>query len=116
MISHRDEVIDSRDVIARIEELEGEEDSLEEGDRAELDSLRDLARQAEPYADDWAHGVSLIRDSHFKMHAQEMADDCGLLKRGENWPYTCIDWDAAAEELQQDYTAVEFRGVTYWVR
>jgi hypothetical protein len=28
----------------------------------------------------------------------------------------CIDWNEAASELQMDYTAVEFDGVTYWVR
>ena len=38
-------------------------------------------------------------------------------RRSESlWPYSCIDWEQAAEELQQDYMSVEFDGVTYWMR
>ena len=32
------------------------------------------------------------------------------------WPNTCIDWDQAAGELKMDYSAVDFDGVTYWIR
>ena len=35
--------------------------------------------------------------------AQEMADDCGLMTDGAEWPYTCIDWEQAARELMYDY-------------
>lgn len=40
----------------------------------------------------------------------------GALKGATEWPLRHIDWDAAAEELKQDYTSVEFDGVTYWIR
>ena len=33
-----------------------------------------------------------------------------------NWPFNCIDWEKAAEELQQDYMSIDFDGVTYWMR
>lgn len=49
-------------------------------------------------------------------HAQELADDIGAIDRNATWPCNCIDWDEAAEQLQQDYTEVDFDGVTYWVR
>jgi hypothetical protein len=32
------------------------------------------------------------------------------------WPRNCIDWKEAAEQLQQDYSCVEFDGTTYWYR
>ncbi len=158
-ISNSDDVIDSRDVIARIEELEGEwadlVDTFTEADEArqeavsagnvelaadmtakageaqdaldnwdgsdeatELKALKSLAEQAEGYADDWRHGAALVRESYFKEYAQQFADDIGAVDRDRtmNWPYTCIDWDAAADELRMDYTSVEFDGVTYWVR
>lgn len=133
-ISNRDDIIDSRDVIERIEELREERDDLrqnaeETGDAAalrqweeeygdELAALEKLAEQAEGYAADWEYGETLIHDSYFRDYAEELAEDIGALKRelANQWPYTCIDWDAAAEELKQDYTEVDFDGVTYWIR
>lgn len=39
--------------------------------------------------------------------AQDMADQLGSLKRDEQWPYTCIDWEYAAKELMYDYFEVD---------
>lgn len=35
--------------------------------------------------------------------AQELADELGSIKDDTQWPYTCIDWDKASEELMYDY-------------
>lgn len=117
-ISENDDIIDSRDVIARIEELSelnaAEEDSEEETE--ELVALRELAAEASDYAADWEYGETLIRDSYFERYAEELADDIGAVDANATWPHTCIDWERAARELQIDYTSVEFRGVTYWIR
>ncbi len=153
-ISNAEDVIDSRDVIERIEELEDERESLvsdvteakeaydqtdteaddydeieekfteaetalscwdrDNGD--ELKALKALANEADGYASDWKYGESLIRDSYFTEYAQQLAEDIGAIDRNANWPNDCIDWDKAAEELQQDYTSVDFDGVTYWIR
>jgi hypothetical protein len=115
-----EDVVDSRDVIERIEtltDLSSEPDFSEE-EAEELKVLRALAEEASGYAADWQYGETLIRDSYFKDYAQELAEDCGMLKPelDGQWPYTCIDWDHAAKELQYDYTAVDFDGVTYWIR
>lgn len=122
-----DAVIDSRDVIARIEELEGEvlnddgviDQSNEDADYrdkcGELAALQALADEASGYAADWQHGETLIRDSYFKDYAMELADDIGAIDNNASWPLTCIDWDQAARELQMDYSAVDFDGVTYWI-
>lgn len=125
-VTNSDDVIDSRDVIARIEHLEAErEEALgpegsgcwSDGDEAELVALKALADEAANYASDWEHGETLIRDSYFKTYAMELADDIGALKMDNvAWPHTCIDWDQAARELQMDYTSVDFDGVTYWTR
>ncbi len=109
------DVIDSRDVIARIEELEADEER-DEADNEELAALKALADEAAGYAADWEHGETLIRDSYFKEYAMELADDIGAVPREYSWPASCIDWDQAARELQMDYTSVDFDGVTYWVR
>lgn len=127
-ISNFDDVIDSRDVIARIEELEskllnedGEIDTANEDENyrdacGELAALQALADEASGYAADWRHGEALIRDSYFKDYAMDLAEDIGAINRDATWPNTCIDWDQVARELQMDYTAVDFDGVTYWIR
>lgn len=123
--SNTDDVIDSRDVIARIEELKAiadaaaeDEDApkLDEDEQAELAALKELELEASGYAADWEHGETLIRDSYFETYAQELAEDIGAIDRNANWPLGCIDWKQAADELKVDYTSVDFAGVTYWVR
>lgn len=115
------DIIDSRDVIARIEELRAEiEESMPDVNPEmveELASLTRLADEASGYAADWSYGETLIRASYFVTYAQELADDLGYTTPDtHSWPFTCIDWERAALELQMDYTAVDFDGVTYWIR
>jgi len=114
-ISNSDDVVDSRDVIARIEELEGINEP-DDDERDELNTLKELAEEAEGYSPDWAYGSTLIRDSYFKDYAMELAEDIGAIPDNLQWPCTCIDWDQAVRELQMDYTSVEFGDVTYWLR
>lgn len=128
-ISNSDDVIDVRDIIARVEELEpiamtvaGEgDDALTEGETEELATLQaflaDLAGNGgdEDWRGDW-YPVTLVRDSYFKDYAQELAEECGMIPDDNRWPCTCIDWDKAARELRMDYTSAEFEGVTYWYR
>lgn len=116
------DVIDSRDVIARIEELESElcpsdeSDGTDNAEREELATLVALADEASGYAADWQYGETLIRDSYFEDYAQELAEDIGAIDSNATWPNNCIDWERATRELQMDYTAVDFDGVTYWIR
>lgn len=117
-ISNTDDVIDVRDVIARIEELQ---EAIENTGAVckELATLLTFMDEMkgnggdEEWRGDW-YPIPAIRDSYFKTYAQELADQCGI-ETPTHWPYTCIDWDQAARELKYDYTSVEFDGVTYWV-
>lgn len=139
-ISNSDDIIDSRDVIKRIADLESEltdacdsegngvpfdewvkamaendSGALQEG-AAEFLALKSLEEECEGYASDWRHGATLIRESHFTKYAEELAIDIGAIGRGEAWPLNFINWDEAAEELKQDYTEVDFDGVAYCIR
>lgn len=130
-ISNMDDMIDSRSVIERIEELEAERDEYQErdltepltlswsqahdDDAAELVALKALAEEAEGCAD-WKYGEALIRDSYFRDYAEQLADDIGAINSEARWPNNCIDWERAAGELQMDYTSVDFDGITYWIR
>lgn len=122
-----DDIIDSRDIIERIKELEVERDDYDpsvggswqdthQDDAEELAILIALQDEASGYSPDWTYGSTLVRDSYFETYAQELADDLGLTRDNESWPYTCVDWERATAELRQDYTCISFDGVDYWIR
>lgn len=139
-VDNGQDILDSRDVIKRCEELQAERDALQsELDDAaaewsdargaaedeladwdceygrELAALNRLCDEGERTAD-WVHGETLIRDTYFETYARELAEDIGALENCNHWPATCIDWERAAHELQADYFTVDFDGVDYWVR
>jgi hypothetical protein len=118
-IDHYADIIDSREVLARIDHLQESADEIGELDQDEADelaALKALASEAADYAADWQCGETLIRDSYFQTYAQELAEDIGAIDPAASWPLSCIDWEQAARELQMDYTSVDFDGITYWVR
>jgi antirestriction protein len=86
-----------------------------ESDWDDLKKLRDLADEASGCSD-WEHGEALIRESHFRDYAEQLAEDIGAINSDATWPNNCIDWERAARELRMDYTAVDFDGVTYLIR
>ena len=88
-------------------------DESDEGQ--ELKVLTKLQEQCEGYGD-WSYGETLIRDSYFTDYAQELAEEVCEMPSDIKWPYTCIDWEKAASELQYDYMQVNFDGVDYWMR
>jgi hypothetical protein len=121
-ISNFDDIIDSRDIIARIEELEScydvetFEDNLDEDERDELLILKTFAEEESWNCSDWEDGATLIHDNYFQQYAEDYADDIGAIGTEHQWPLQHIDWEAAAEDLQQDFTSLDFDGETYWVR
>ena len=123
------DIIDVRDIIARVEELEDEMlGELPDGTTwtgteqdEELQALRAILAELqgmggdEQWRGDW-YPLTLIRDSHFRDYAEELADDIGAIPKDAQWPTNCIDWERAARELRMDYSSVDIDGVTYWTR
>lgn len=126
--------LDTRDLQREFDDLESElnnlKDALEEADdedreqcqadlaeweednRERFDALRDLLSEV-----DSRYGVTLIPEDEFENYARDLADDLyGSDARSSSWPFTCIDWEQAADELKQDYSTVEFDGDTYYFR
>jgi hypothetical protein len=113
--SNSSDVIDSREVDDRIEDIEAlPEESLDDDDKAELALLVKLKDDVS--SGEWKYGLTLIRDSYFEDYARQTADEIGAIDAKAGWPCNCIDWAQAAEQLQQDYTTVEYDGITYWYR
>jgi hypothetical protein len=147
--SNTDEVVDTRTIQERIDELQelvdefnsqmeeftekhkewednpdhddddepASPEPVDSDDLEELRVLTALKEEAEGYCD-WDGGEALIKDSYGVDYAQELADDLGYLGDGKpnHWPFTCLDWDRAWEELKDDYTPVDWDGEEYWVR
>jgi len=137
-ISNMEDVIDSRDIIARIEELEAiredlkseiddtnveieeakkalhEFDNSEDGE--ELTILKKLEEEASG-SPDWIYGESLIRDSYFSEYCQELSQDIGDIPKELPWYIANhIDWDGVAREIKADYMSVDYDGIEYWKR
>lgn len=140
--SSNDDIIDIRDIIARVEELreprealreEFEDEPANEGvdfdgwvcnqvgftreDQTELTLLEELLAELAGTGGDerWEgdwYPVTLIRDSHFNDAMDELIADCYTLPELPSFMTVTLDYVA----LQMDYTSVEFEGVTYWVR
>ena len=111
-ISNTDNTIDSRDVIARIEELRAFEE-LEDEQKEELLALETLAEQGEDYAPDWKYGAQLIHGDYFEEAMDELLEECGDIPRDlPSYLTIMVDYDA----LKQDYTELDFDGQTYYIR
>ena len=126
-ISNRDDILDVRDMIARVEELQ-DVDGIEEkintlvadDDAKELVTLRELLGELagnggdEQWRGDW-YPITLIRDNYFVEAMRQLVEDIGDFLKG--FPsYIEVDWEKTADNLRADYGSVEFNGVTYWYR
>lgn len=126
------DIIDSRDVIARIEELKTKRDypkdwSWSEDEEEELNKLIAFAAEAEGIR---ANGEALIADHYFKDYARNLAKDIGAIgdyekwplncidweKDYEKWPANCIDWEKATHTLQTKFTCATYGDTKYWIR
>lgn len=121
MSSFEDWISNSRDNSAPIHAAFKDEGPEVQRDIEEFYKLRELLADLagnggdEQWEGDW-YPLTLIRESHFEDYARELAEDCGSINPNTTWPNNCIDWERAARELQMDYSATEFEGVTYWYR
>lgn len=136
--SNHDDMIDSRDIEKRIEDLEDERDKFEEdnelspyvgegmnedekwdewedsGDAEELKILKSLQDQGTGYG---FGSETLIRDSYFVEYCEELVKDIGDLPDDlPGYIEANINWEGVANDLQADYTSLDYDGVTYWMR
>ena len=134
------DVLDSRDLQKRLDELENElEELIEELEDAEEEneetSIEDAKQAIKEWKDEnreeldellslkdisgaeWDYGITFIAEEDFEEYAQELAADLyGEEIRNAHWPFDCIDWEQAADALRQDYSAIDYQGTTYLFR
>lgn len=119
------DVIDSRDMLERLQELEylieaygdnKEAYDSEYGDLvAEKKDLEEAIKDAREICSDFDHGEPLIADDYFVKYAKELASDCGY-EASTEWPERCIDWEMAADQLKEDYSEISLNETIYWIR
>ena len=122
-----EDIIDLRNVIARVEEIEGELDAADDdaADEPDVIDLKEELATLEAFLEeckgnggdyqwrgDW-YPVTAIRDSYFEEAMDSMLEENGDIPSNIP-PYLTItvDYDA----LMRDHIGVEFDGVTYYVR
>ena len=134
------DVLDSRDLQKRLDELENElEELIEELEDAEEEneetSIEDAKQAIKEWKDEnreeldellslkdisgaeWDYGITFIAEEDFEEYAQELAADLyGEEIRNAHWPFDCIDWEQAAGALRQDYSSIDYQGTTYLFR
>lgn len=117
-ITGGEDILDPRDIAERLEYLTSERDELESSQLDEfLDENEDEIDALQEVVDEGIDDT-LVHEDYFQEYAEELAVDIGAIDRSQrgHWPYTCIDWEQAAEELKRDYSVIDIRGGTYYYR
>lgn len=120
-ISNTDDVIDSRDVDSRIEEIK-EEIAAGREDDPDFTDLENKLRSLTALRDDvgsgeWRYGLTLINEDYFEEYCQQMVEDIGDLPSDlPSYLANSIDWGKVARQLRQDYFSVDYNGNTYLYR
>ena len=104
------DVIDSRDIIDRLEEMEADlreqyeseetpltfNEWLEDTKDEDIDdylTLKEFAEKCEQYSSDWEYGVILIHEDYFHEYMDQMIEDCyGLPKDLPFWATITSDY------------------------
>jgi hypothetical protein len=135
-ISASEDILDSRDIQSRIDELEDEiadileqqeefANELEEGDDEtfpEAEALDELQKELTLLTElkdavnssEWKYGLALINEDYFVTYAQELVED--TYGKDTLPDFLVIDWEATAEAIKMDYTSVEFDDTTFYYR
>lgn len=134
-VNNRQDVLDSRDIQKRIDELESDinllKDELEELlDEAEEDrdtdrigeieeeivniksELKPLLELADAGIPDWKYGTTLIHEDYWVKFVQDICEDIS----GPIPDYIVVDWEATADNIAQDYSQIDYDGETYYYR
>lgn len=114
-VTSGDFVIDSRDVQALIDELEGMGNELDVDETERLATLLKLKEDASDYSSEWDYGEQLICEDYWIDYVKELCEDCGYIPK--DFPHWIdIDWESTARNVAQDYMTITFDGADYYVR
>jgi len=113
LITEETEGDDPDGVWATLHEAEDDLADWQSEYQEDLDELNNLENEV---GREWMHGTTLIPESEFTEYAQDLAEDISGMPKDQPWPFSHIDWEAAADALKQDYSEAEYQGTTYLFR
>jgi antirestriction protein len=90
------------DISKKAREMAEENNLSEEINQAYIDNVGEEYATAEAVEE--AYSGDFDSDEDF---AQDMAEQLGSIQKDIAWPYTCIDWEKAGQELMYDYFEVD---------
>lgn len=82
----------------KAEEMSQENNLTEEQNQAYIDNVGEKYATAEDAQEAYTGEFSSNKE-----FAQDMAKQLGSIDKNVSWPYTCIDWEEASNELMHDY-------------
>lgn len=138
-----DELLDSREVMNKYEDLKSEYDDLVDAvdeadtpeakeeaqealnefntsfDKDELDTLAIVVEQGS-HCKGFDHGTPLIHESYFETYIKNDIDELYPFPEGIDtnvwpWNHLAFDYASAAEDIKPDYTTIEADGHTYYL-
>lgn len=116
-VSNMDDIIDSRDAVLALDALKDEWASDPAGFDSEeaLEALEEFVDELNATfgEQEVEFGITLVRDTHWDQYAEEYADEVMEIP---NEMASYFDYDKFAEDLQQDYTEVQFDSIPYYGR
>jgi hypothetical protein len=97
------------DILFEEEEIQNWKEDWEE----ELNSIDEINELEEEIGSEFDYGVTLIEEDDFEDFVEQDLEDLGYIPK--DFPsWIVIDWEATSNNVQQDYSEVEFRGTTYF--
>ena len=83
----------------------------------ELKEIEEINELENEVGREWDYGVTLISEDDFEEYCEDFCEEVGYVSSDlPAFIRNNIDWAGVAEEMEQDFSAVEFRGTTYLFR
>lgn len=116
-ISATDDMIDSRNVNERFDELSyaDDHDFIDDDEKAELKALAGLMLIGIDM-EEWDSGVVLVHSTYFVDYVKSLKEETEpeVFDAMPDWVKANLDWDGIAEDMRSDFTVIEWQGETFY--
>lgn len=112
----KEKIIDSRDLVSRLEYLIENGINCTEYENDEKEELEKAIEEIEDYSGDTCiDGVTLISRKSFVDYCKDLCEDCGYVSK-DMPDFIAIDWNQTANTLEVDYYEISLGGVQWLYR